>query len=312
MFYCLWPKQEKVFDLPSAYTFTKIFTDETGQNVGLKIEKIKCVLNYFKRQKDIECFSLAFCRISVQKRVQWNEMKVPLCDVELVTDKNSTDDYRDSLMIDFANQFIGGGSLGSGSVQEEIMFIKHVEPLISLLFTEKLEDCECVVIKGSQRFCRTSGFKKNFQFDDDFVENIFPNDLGRNNSFIVAIDAKDYNGRVRYQYTMQEINRELYKAFIGFSAEDSICQVATGRWGCGAFAGDDELKFIIQWLACSASNKRMIYLLWETKSEPNIRTFVDLVKSNFTVSDIYKTLVNLQSPQSVIQEVIKRLTQLSL
>ena len=313
MFYCLWPKQEKEFDLPSSYTFTKIFVQDQNQSISSKIEKIKCVLNYFHRQEIIRPLNLTFKRISSHQRPKWRDLKIPLCQVELITDKNCTEDYRNSLMIDFANKYIAGGSLGSGCVQEEIMFFKHVEPLVSTLFTEKMENDECVVIKGCQRFNKTSGFKANFLFEENFVENIFVDESGRNQSFIVAIDAVDYVGRVREQLGAGEIDRELSKALVGFSSDEGnvVDQVATGRWGCGAFAGDDELKFIIQWLACSASNKKMLYLLWETPTAGNIRTLIHSVQSTLTVSDIYKALTKVTNLGTVINDLMLKLTQIS-
>lgn len=49
------------------------------------------------------------------------------------------------------------------------------------------------------------------------------------------------------------MNREILKAFCGFSfPKASIRKVITGNWGCGAFGGNLRLKFLIQWLACSA------------------------------------------------------------
>ena len=35
--------------------------------------------------------------------------------------------------------------------------------------------------------------------------------------------------------------------------------IVTGNWGCGAFKGNLSLKFLIQWIACSMAEKRMIY-----------------------------------------------------
>ena len=50
--------------------------------------------------------------------------------------KGSIEDYSEqsTIKIDFANKFIGGGSLGDGCVQEEIMFLNHPELYISMLF----------------------------------------------------------------------------------------------------------------------------------------------------------------------------------
>ena len=41
----------------------------------------------------------------------------------------------------------------------------------------------------------------------------------------------------------------------------------TGLWGCGAFRGDVELKFIIQWIGCSLepSVRKMIFCPWDKR-----------------------------------------------
>jgi len=31
--------------------------------------------------------------------------------------------------------------------------------------------------------------------------------------------------------------------------------ICTGKWGCGAFKGEEDLKFMIQWIACSEANR---------------------------------------------------------
>jgi Poly (ADP-ribose) glycohydrolase (PARG) len=43
---------------------------------------------------------------------------------------------------------VGGGVLGRGSVQEEIMFLGRTEAIVSRLFTEELMDNECLIITG--------------------------------------------------------------------------------------------------------------------------------------------------------------------
>lgn len=52
------------------------------------------------------------------------------------------------VQVDFANSLIGGGVLGSGLLQEEILFIINPELIVARLFTEKLEDNECLIITG--------------------------------------------------------------------------------------------------------------------------------------------------------------------
>ena len=38
--------------------------------------------------------------------------------------------------------------------------------------------------------------------------------------------------------------------------------VHAGNWGCGFFGGDPQLKFVLQWLACSLAGCRMQYFAW--------------------------------------------------
>ncbi len=52
------------------------------------------------------------------------------------------------LQVDFANRFVGGGVTGSGLVQEEIRFLINPELIAARLFTEALEDNECLIVTG--------------------------------------------------------------------------------------------------------------------------------------------------------------------
>merc|ERR1712203_1130173 len=57
--------------------------------------------------------------------------------------------------------------------------------------------------------------------------------------------------------------RELVKASAAFQGDrwegSSKRAVATGNWGCGNFGGDPQLKFLLQWMACSAAGRDMVY-----------------------------------------------------
>lgn len=54
--------------------------------------------------------------------------------------------------VDFANKYIGGGVLGSGSVQEEIRFLMCPELILCRLFTEELDSNEVVEITGAEMY----------------------------------------------------------------------------------------------------------------------------------------------------------------
>ena len=53
------------------------------------------------------------------------------------------------LKVDFANKFVGGSVLRTGCVQEEIRFLICPEMLVSRLFTEVLDDNECLIMTGN-------------------------------------------------------------------------------------------------------------------------------------------------------------------
>ena len=36
--------------------------------------------------------------------------------------------------------------------------------------------------------------------------------------------------------------------------------VITGRWGCGAFGGDEQLKLLIQWIAATEAGRDMVFI----------------------------------------------------
>ena len=58
-------------------------------------------------------------------------------------------------------------------------------------------------------------------------------------------------GAVSYQLDQPAVMRELNKAWVGFrgsleeAKEESKRAIVTGKWGCGAFRGDAQLKFVI-------------------------------------------------------------------
>lgn len=59
--------------------------------------------------------------------------------------------------VDFAAKVIGGGVLDSGLVQEEILFLLYPELIVSRLFTQELDDNECLIITGESPRFRTIG-----------------------------------------------------------------------------------------------------------------------------------------------------------
>lgn len=102
------------------------------------------------------------------------------------------DDSPGLLQVDFANRWVGGGMLGEGCVQEEILFMLYPELIISRLFTEQLDDrefFETLVITGCERFSRSSGYASSFRFEEDYEDKSKRDEWGRRIFEIIAMDA---------------------------------------------------------------------------------------------------------------------------
>jgi hypothetical protein len=74
-------------------------------------------------------------------------------------------------------------------------------------------------------------------------------ELGRLETYIVAMDAFEFNNRID-QFQQRFIIRDVNKCFSGFNSfgeelngiNTKGLSVASGHWGCGVFNGDKEIK----------------------------------------------------------------------
>lgn len=120
------------------------------------------------------------------------------------------DDGEGLLQVDFANKYLGGGVLNYGCVQEEIRFVICPELLVSRLFTECLDDNECMIIMGCERFSAYRGYASSFMFTGDIVDETPHDSSRRRKCTIVAIDAVPFSKRLE-QYKETMLKRELNK-----------------------------------------------------------------------------------------------------
>lgn len=97
----------------------------------------------------------------------WNTSAKPLSHV-ILENKLRIEDYAgpDSMMIDFANEYVGGGCLTYGSVQEEILFLIYPELNTVCLFSERMQSNEAIIMKGARRYADYSGYGYNLLFRD--------------------------------------------------------------------------------------------------------------------------------------------------
>ncbi|KAI2658189.1 Poly(ADP-ribose) glycohydrolase [Labeo rohita] len=116
-----------------------------------KQEKLKTLLWYFKRITQRRPNGLiTYTRQCLQSLPSWSSSEKQFSKLHISCDGTIEDQGYGMLQVDFANRFVGGGVTGSGLVQEEIRFLINPELIAARLFTEALDDNECLIITGRQ------------------------------------------------------------------------------------------------------------------------------------------------------------------
>jgi poly(ADP-ribose) glycohydrolase len=302
------PKQNRQDLLPRDYTFTRVYGPSKGREAA-QFNKLLCIINYFRRASAADHSLLSFQRSVLSGPMNWAAETEVLLPVSLEDTPMNIEQFSDCLMTDFADLSIGGGVLGTGCVQEEIMFLAHVEPIVAMAFTQLLTEHEALVVVGAQRFNEVTGYMRDFAWSRDLQDTAPLDQQGRVDRHIVAIDAANYTGREAIQFTSRFVQRELDKAYVGFLGDTSEVgkrMVATGRWGCGAFCGDDQLKFLIQWCAASAARRPMHYVSWKPEALAGVSEVSAFLTSK-RVSEVVRVLLGLPSvPRPSVFEFVLR------
>lgn len=142
------------------------------------------------------------------------------------------------LQLDFANRWIGGGVLGRGLVQEEILFLIKPECIAARLFTPVLQGDQALFIIGAEQYSAYEGYRDSFRCTGSYHDTMPRDALGRRQTEILAIDALDFSSNPSAQYSPRKILRELNKALAGFTHPGSTVstlpldsEIATGNWG---------------------------------------------------------------------------------
>lgn len=302
MFFCTIHKQNNR-ELPQDCNFSFLYRDSRRND--LRLEKLKCFYNYFKRmQCSIPNYNITYQRLVLDITLQgnidekfWESCKDPLSKV-IVVDDGGIEERVGAIQVDFANKYLGGGVLDSGCVQEEIRFAVSPELLVAMLFTERMLDHEAVIVMGAEQYSKYSGYADTFKFEGDFKDNADVDLYNRKDVTILAIDAIDFSrtSTNQTQYKMSQMLRELNKAYIGFCGSDQESQetgtrkeIASGRWGCGNFLGDPQLKFILQWIAASKTNRDLVFYRFKDASLKDMERVVKRFKDS-NIAELFEQL----------------------
>lgn len=255
--------------LPQTYLFTDYFDGSFSQE-PLKVEKIKCIYNYFLQIPTLKDQYVIFERRVLTENSQkqcdlqsWINCDLPLLKTEILS-SGSISDVPDAVSVDFANMCLGGGALWCGMLQEEIAFSLSPECMVGIVLSEIMLDHEAIVIKGVEKCSIGEGYADEFKCVGIVERKKEDNYDQVDKREILAVDALCFMEYEKsYQYEEKGVLRELNKIFVGLwereGEEIRNKKVATGRWGCGAFKGDPEIKFCIQWMASSRSGREMVF-----------------------------------------------------
>eukprot|EP01114_Cavostelium_apophysatum_P022439 TRINITY_DN811_c0_g1_i1.p1 TRINITY_DN811_c0_g1~~TRINITY_DN811_c0_g1_i1.p1 ORF type:complete len:616 (+),score=146.06 TRINITY_DN811_c0_g1_i1:64-1848(+) len=259
---------------------------------------MECILNYFLRLSQ----QIPKGNVVVRRRVLTKEATPDWSASQVSIDKSKFKMFSDGNIenseaehhADFANEYIGGGVLHGGNVQEEILFLIKPECLTTLLFCAKMEANEVILITGAERFSDYRGYGFSFAFDGNHVDQT-PLDESTNTlkRTIVAMDAiRNFGGM---QFEPNIVMRDLNKAYCAFL--DCRGAFATGNWGCGAFGGDFFLKVFQQLLAGAQAKCEVWYFTFGKKwLEDATNQFLDeLERRKASVGDVNKAFSQVLS-----------------
>ena len=143
-------------------------------------------------------------------------------------------DAKGALQADFANEYVGGGVMIGGNLQEEIRFSTCPECLVAILICPKMADHEAILFSDVRQYARFTGY------GDDFECNGAHPDPTASTATVIAIDASPYMGDDRRrQYASIEMLRDLAKVWVGVSDEGwpkATTAAVAGNGDCGVGA----------------------------------------------------------------------------
>ncbi|KAH3765300.1 Poly glycohydrolase [Pelomyxa schiedti] len=274
-----------------------------GRESTIGTERLKCFLAVFYLATAFpETFTtedITFFRNYVPSEgcPAWNSCTLPLNKktVQIHSERMEAPDA--GIFIDFANEDLHIATVTCSATQEEVLFSVRPFLFLGLYFSQTMWANEAIFMAGARQYMKYSGYASSFTFEGVLFPNFETHRYSGTPSQVVAIDAV-----MGGQFLVPNIQRDLDKAFIGFSGIPSIpphnSLVSTGAWGCGAFGGDLYLKFLQQWMAAEAAGK---ILLFSSFGKATVaQELTDLMEYSIThfprVCDVWSFITDSKKP----------------
>ena len=288
------------------YDFNQVLNSKSGPSFA----KGRSFLNYmtvigkwFEEKNQILDEPITYLRENKNFERKNFEKINKLCEIEIVKE-GSMFNTQAKFCIDFANKYIGGGALSGGCVQEEILFAVEPEAIVSMFLMEVMEDNDAIRIDNLIQYSNYSGYAQSFKY-----EKTARNEEKLIKHNIIAIDAVcSYSGGV----DRDSVLRDLIKAYVGFNLinfdDKDVSKldktISSGNWGCGAFGGDYELKFIQQWLAATyAGVDKLYYYTFGRKEMNNVIKNLEKIKS-LNANNLYERMIRAKLTKGEVLDII--------
>jgi len=279
----------RVFSKSSTVITDKKEIEKEERSIKVKLEKIKCMFKYFSKafeeisplpQQQQQERQVIFERIAAEKiqenSIQEYTIKNKECSLQAwqtceqklqkftYLPKGEMEDGFNRMEVAFSGKSFGGQTLRSKPTQKEKIIFRSPECLPGILLFESITNGEALSVRGARAFNKCSGYENSFKWESYCDDK----NCKSPNTEVIFIDAYNFSQDDSYQFQPLGIVRELNKAFIGFDGgnifdanhNDEIKKaVCTGKWGCGIYNGNIQLKFLIQWIAASRAGREMIF-----------------------------------------------------
>eukprot|EP00906_Rhabdomonas_costata_P027545 RCo039099 len=158
-----------------------------------QVAKLGMILGYFEETRrrvasaDPRLTERVVFRRTRALPVQWALSGRPLAPLVVHPLGESLTAAKEMLRVDFANRYLGGGVLGPGAVQEEILFACCPEMIVGRLLCPALQDDEAVLILGAEQFSQPVGYGAGLRYGGPHSDPA----PSRGLSAVVAVDALD-------------------------------------------------------------------------------------------------------------------------